>query len=418
MDAMEMLCEKARWDRAINKAVDKRKDKAFLSQVSTNIGRATLIGAIENGNYEFQPPRTAYIDKKSGEYITYEQSLKTEKVRELFMCSNVMDNLMLTIINSVYMDLFRDMIHPNCRSYQKGVGVGKIINQDLLPRMKRGQTGYKADISKYFDKVSPEYLDEMLMSIKTGTPIDDVVWKMYHDNRVYLGKAKEPIERYMGLRQGNAIATFLANIGLRDIDAMADNYDVLYIRYSDDILVLGPDADKVMDNIKSMLSDKGLELNPKKVEAIDSDHSFTFLGCEITGQKVDISDESLKRIKKQIKRITKPRKSTPKLSRNAQKKAIKRIEWILWEAFRKSPNNWGWCNYFFGIINTNEKIIVLDEFIKDHLKVVYTQDWNHTKAMHNTSNEQLKELGYKSLNQLYKLYKIDRNLFEAEINRV
>lgn len=418
MDAMEMLCDPMRWERAINKAVDKKKDKGFLSLISRPESRAMIIEAINDGRYEIQPPRTSYINKKTGKYITYEQSLKTEKVRELFACTELMDNLLLTILCGIKMDMFGYMIHPNCRSYQRGIGVRNIIHDDVLPRLKSGMTGYKMDLSKYFDTPDPDWLDGLLRATKTGTPIDDVEWNMYHDNRVYIGRNTYTSERYMGFRQGNALATFYANIGLYDIDAMADNYDVLYVRYSDDILVLGKDADIVKANVEKMLVPKGLTLNPKKVEAISSDKTFTFLGCEITGQKVDISDESVERLKKEVKKITKPRKTTQKYSRTEQKRAIKKVNWILRDAFSKSTKNFGWEEYFFGIVNTNEKIIMLDEYIKDHLKAVYVQDWNHTKGMHHTSNEQLEEMGYKSLNQLYKAYKMSRDIYHAEIQRV
>jgi hypothetical protein len=38
--------------------------------------------------------------------------------------------------------------------------------------------------------------------------------------------------------------------------------------------------------------------------------------------------------------------------------------------------------------------------------------------MHKTSNEQLEELGYVSMVHLYKLYKINREVYRTEIRRL
>ena len=105
-------------------------------------------------------------------------------------------------------------------------------------------------------------------------------------------------------------------------------------------------------------------------------------------------------------------------SRRVQRKAIKEINYYLYEAFLKSPQNFGWMCYFGSICTTNKSMIMLDEFTKDRIKSMYTGKFNHTTNMHKTSNEQLKELGYKSLNHMYTLYKIDKDVFNAEIRKV
>ena len=73
------------------------------------------------------------------------------------------------------------------------------------------------------------------------------------------------VEHYGSLKQGCAVASFLANYVLRDIDAKLSKLDILYCRYSDDILMVGDDADKALRLLSEMLAVKGLKLNPKKL---------------------------------------------------------------------------------------------------------------------------------------------------------
>lgn len=418
---MELLCDASMWKTVIDKKVDKRKDKVLLSYLCNPMGRLAIIEAINQGRYVVQPPRTSYINKKTGQYITKEEAERTEKVRELYACTETMDNVVLTLINNIYMTLYKDMIHPSCLSYQKGIGVKKIIYNELLPRLKKGQTGYKIDISKYFDSVNIETLEELLTSVSTNSPVDKVLWDMYHDNRVYLGKDTETTDRYMSLRQGCPTATFFADICLNDIDTMASKYDVVYVRYSDDLLIIGPDADEVLDNIKFMLLPKGLELNPKKVERISTDTEFTFLGCKILNGVVDMSDESVERFKRDIKHITKPLRKTKGKGMERDKltrRAIKQINYKLRDAFQKNNNNWGFEQYFYGICNTDKTIKMLDEYVKDHIKQVRAGSHIHTRYTRITPNEWLMDNNYLSMVHMFKLFKAGPDVYKAEIRRL
>lgn len=402
------------WERAIRNGVVKQKNTELLQIVQSPIGRSIIANAIYKGDYHFAPPRTAYINKLTGEHITYEQSLTLPKVRELFACTRDMDNVVLTVICYVLNELYADRIHPRCRSYQKGVSVSKIINTELLPQLQAGLSGYKMDISKYFDKVNQETLDSLLKSIDDNSAIDKLLWECYHDNRVYIGKAKETSERYMGFRQGNPVATFLANIGLYELDEASTNYDIIYVRYSDDILVFGKDAEIFKKIIEQKLHTMGLELNPKKVEKISTDKPFTFLGCKINGDEVDISDESKERFKKEIRKRTKHNCANTQ-SRRQQQIAVNRINNYLREAFLDDGKSFGWEQYFYGLINTNKTIIELDNFVKDHLKAMYVGNWHHAEAERKTTNEQLQDMGYLSMNMLYKAYKQGLPVYRAQV---
>lgn len=399
---MEMLCDKEIWSNAIQHGLDKHIDKSLLSMLTNPIGRLAIIEAIEQGRYKIEPPVVQQIPKPNG------------KIREVF-CNSQMDRVVLSVINEIYYKLYSKYIHPNCVSYQKNTGVPKII-KSLVKELDATGKGYKADLSKYFDNVNRETVNALLDSLSTGSPVDRVVWNYYNDDHIVLNGVKT--ERYKSLCQGCSIGTLLANLCLKDIDEEISKLDVVYYRYSDDLLFIGKDAEKALETLKLMLIPKGLSLNRDKVQAIDITTEFTFLGAKIKGKEVDISDESVERFKKKIRSITKMRKGMKIKSRSTQRKMIKEINYYIREAYAKSTKNFGWEQFFYSLINTNKTIVMLDEYVKDHLKHAYTGKWNHTTNMHKTSNEQLREMGYKSMVQMYNLFKINKDVYNAELQRI
>lgn len=399
---MEMLCDKEIWSNAIQHGLDKHIDKSLLSTLTNPIGRLAIIEAIEQGRYKIEPPVVQQIPKPNG------------KIREVF-CNSQMDRVVLSVINEIYYKLYSKYIHPNCVSYQKNTGVPKII-KSLVKELDATGKGYKADLSKYFDNVNRETVNALLDSLSTGSPVDRVVWNYYNDDHIVLNGVKT--ERYKSLCQGCSIGTLLANLCLKDIDEEISKLDVVYYRYSDDLLFIGKDAEKALEILKQMLIPKGLSLNRDKVQAIDITTEFTFLGAKIKGKEVDISDESVERFKKKIRSITKIRKGMKIKSRSMQRKMIKEINYYIREAYAKSTKNFGWEQFFYSLINTNKTIVMLDEYVKDHLKHAYTGKWNHTTNMHKTSNEQLREMGYKSMVQMYNLFKINKDVYNAELQRI
>lgn len=156
---LEKVFEAERWEAAINKGFFKGIDKGELRQLCGPETRIRLAMAILEDNYEIAPPHQALIPKDNGEF------------RTVYVNENI-DRIFLSIVNDLLFELCSDMIHPACKSYQKGIGCGKVvqeISRKLLYQHSNDILGFKADLSKYFDSVPIEFIDDAFDCVERRT---------------------------------------------------------------------------------------------------------------------------------------------------------------------------------------------------------------------------------------------------------
>lgn len=353
--------------------------------------------------YRVAPPHIILIPKPD-----------STEMRKVY-CNNPMDRVICTQLGSVYTRMYQDRIHPSCVSYQKGVGVPHIVRRiSNYIATHPGLKGAKFDIHHYFDEISRESLDQALNELDSGSCIDRIVWNYLHDD-VILDEHGQVQHVYKGIAQGFAVSPFLANYLLRDIDEAIAKLNVVYYRYSDDILLLGPDFEKARAILYEGLAAKGLTINPKKVTPIDADTRFTFLGFDICGGDITFSTSSMNRIKKEIKRMTKTRKGQAKHSEEVLKRIIRQINRKLYVAHLLNDREFGWGEYFLGTVTVEKDIRMLDEFIKDHIRHVFTGKWNSCSNYRKVPNDMLRRCGYVSMVHLWKLRHISASLYRNEV---
>lgn len=402
-DKLALFFDKALLQETVDACVDKGIHLAEVRWFTQPENRIMLAKQMLSGQYHIAPPHIIQIPKPG--------SNETRKV----YCNEPMDRFICAQIGRVYERMFHDRIHPNCVSYQKGIGVGRIVREiaQFLARHP-GMKGAKFAIHHYFDEVSEATRDKALKELGTGSCIDRVVWEYLHDDAV-IDEHDELHHVYKGIAQGFALSPFLANYILRDVDEAISRLNVLYYRYSDDILILGEDFEQARDILYAKLAEKGLTINPKKVTAIDADTPFTFLGFKIHGDRITFSEDSVNRLKKNIRSLTKTRKGQPLKDETVLRKVIRQINHALYVAYLQNDREFGWAEYMFGTVNVLEDIEVLDRYIKDHLRHVYTGKWNSRSNYRKVPNDMLRRCGYVSMAHLFKLYRIAKPLYRNEV---
>lgn len=351
---LKTFFEKERWEAAIEKAYDKKIKEQRLREMCSPDARIELYRKIKDGSYKIAPPHEAQIPKDDG-------SMRTVYINE------DQDRVILSIINDMLFDYCRELIHPRCKSYQKGLGCGKIVKEasQVLHRTPGTTVGVKIDLSKYFDSVPIRYIDEVFDKIeaKTGkSKIIDLLRTYYHDDTV-LDMEKKPIQKYTSLRQGCAVAAFLADAVLYDVDETVSGYDIFYVRYSDDILITGKQWRKAYEKLSKMLEAKDLKLNPNKVEQLSPDRWFKFLGFTIKDNLISISKKRVKTFQKEIEQRTFRSKS----------KNLKQILHQVYGYLYKGQQDYSWATGILPIINVPRDINTLNQFVMDAVRAAVTR---------------------------------------------
>lgn len=351
---LQMFFDIGRWEKAIEKGVlkDIRKDQLIL--LANENTRLAIADAMLKGKYEISPPHTAQIPKENGEY-------RTVYVNE------PIDRVILSIANDLLFELTPEMIHESCKSYQVGIGCGKVVTEvsnKLVNTPKNGYLGWKSDLSKYFDSVPIQYIDEAFDKVEAKyrhSVLIDVLRKYYHCD-LYFDENNNLQSHYQSLKQGCPVASWLADVLLYDLDEELSRMDGFYTRYSDDMLFIGKEYEKAMSILQGRLEEKTMKLNPKKVEYLTMDEWFKFLGFSIKGDRISLSSSRIKTFQKEIEARTIRNPNT------TLAKAINSVNRYLY----KGNGEFSWATQILPVCNVRKDLDVLNNFVMDCLRAVQT----------------------------------------------
>lgn len=351
---LRMFFDHGRWEKAIDKGVGKDINRAQLIRLCTEDVRIAMAMAMKEGRYQIAPPHTAQIPKEDGTF-------RTVYVNE------PIDRVVLSIANDLLFDLMPDMVHPSCKSYQSGIGCGKIV-KEVSRRMQESSEcvtiGWKSDLSKYFDSVPVRFIESAFAKVEEvhgRSALMEVLRKYYHSDFYFDGNNKL-CSNYQSLKQGCAVASWLANVLLYHIDEELSGMDGFYVRYSDDMLFVGKDYKKAMSVLVERLSVMDMKLNPKKVEYLNSDRWFKFLGYSIRGKMISLSKKWVKNFQKEIEDRTVRKKGL------SVAKAVGNVNRYLY----KGDGEHSWATSVLTTINVKRDIDELNKFVMDCIRAVGT----------------------------------------------
>lgn len=356
---LEKMFEMPRWEALIEKAELKGIDKGELRKMCHPDVRAAIYLAIKNETIEFAPSHMAQIPKDTpGEF------------RTVFVGENV-DRCIQSLINDCLFELFPEMVHPSCKSYQVGLGTGKTVKElsSILANTKTETIGVKSDFHHYFDVVNLDAIMNVFDVIESklgfdkGTePVMNLLRKTWNNNLVF-DLDGNLIEQYCGIRQGNAIGSFLADVILYELDDFMSKKYKFYCRYSDDCITIHDNPDEIIRDMNSIISKYGVSLNPRKVQVLYKKEWFKFLGFNLKDDMITLSKNRVKSFQKEIeKRTIKSKNITPK-------RALNQVNSYLY----KGDGTYSWATSVLPIINVQKDIDVLNDFVMDCLRACATK---------------------------------------------
>lgn len=402
----EQLLSKEHWEETYNKMVLKqgfsKEDKDLLWQLK-EVDREDIVKEIESGNYVWSIPRKVEIAKS-----------ESKKKRVVYIY-NTKDRYILGVLYRAVSKYYYNTLNDKCFSYKKEVGTHTAIRYIKENKNENFKYGVKVDIHSYFNSVSKERVSEMINELFCGGIKKTVEKLMLTDKVIYKNKV---IDEYKSLIPGCAFGSFFANYCLLPCDKYFENTDVIYARYSDDIIILTDTKEKLQNYLNIVLeyiSNYGLTINPDKYTWFEPGDSVEFLGLKLCkDDKVDISDHAKQKIKKQIHRWC--RKGRMEIERDYKnfytvaRRIVRKINNKNLFCAIDNETTFGWAMYAFSKITTIQSLVEIDNYTIDTLQAMKTG--KHNKRNYGAiSKEELKELGYLSLVDMYKLYKYDLDYY-------
>lgn len=367
------------WAEVIEHGRLKKMPMSVLMYLQSPHNRAELYLKIVRGEYEIQPPHTGYRPKEDGG-------------ERMFLANEPLDRLLLNAICKWLMRNEQNMVHPACRSYQEGIGVGQIVkklSQDIVKYSKEDSgcvVGYKFDIQHYFESVDRKYIHKAFDIVESHyghSAIISLLRKYYNSDVYYDTRLGETVEQYQGIKQGCAVSSWLANVILYQLDERLSDMEGCYVRYSDDIIYVGPELRKAARIVKEQLESFGLTLNEQKVEHVQSNKFIRFLGYYIRGDEITLSPKWVKRFQQTIEHITIHNKKLihavrnihKQHSDNSEKQLIRIVNHTAKQlaAFLYLGNGqYSWAALTLGVLNRQDDIKQLTLYCMDALRAVFT----------------------------------------------
>lgn len=346
---------------ALKHAQEKKLNPKLIRRFCDPSYRGYVANLIATDSYNMAYPTERDIPKDD----------KPGQFRTVFM-NEPPDRIVMSLLADTVSDIFKDMIHPSCRSYQKGMGTQQTVCEiskciEDMDLVGHEAIGVKTDFSKYFDSVLLEKIEEMfdkwearLGFEKDTEPVINMFRRYYKQNE-YWDKNGNLRSKYQSLKQGCALAAPLANMLLYDLDEYMSNKYSVYYRYSDDIMCLGGDVDEIVNDINRITSKYGVTLNPKKVEPVYADQWVKFLGFNIKQGYRTLSSPRVVKFKNKIKELTVNQKNI------TMKKACRNVMHYLYDGEHC------WADSCLATINVEEDIRQLNLFVLDCIKACGTK---------------------------------------------
>ena len=300
---------------------------------------------------------------------------------------------------------YDDHFAPNCYAFRRGKKASDAIFHITRAIGGRKMWAYKLDIHDYFNSISIEILLPMLAEMMAGDPpLYRFFENMLTDNRaVFKG---ETIFEHHGVMAGTPTSPFLADVYLKEVDRYFHEANVVYARYSDDIILFAPDLETLgeyKNRMAEFLHQYRLEINPDKEKIYSPDEAFEFLGFKCHAHDIDISEATKKKMKGKIKRAAKSLMRWSNTKHIEPEKAMKGLINHFNRKFFESDDNENltWSRWFFPVINKTDGLKEIDHYLQQNIRFLTTG--KHGKANYKTDYAKLKQLGYRSLvNEYYK----------------
>lgn len=306
---------------------------------------------------------------------------------------------------------YDNIFSENLCSFRKNICVKTAVKKLLkVPSISKKYL-YKVDVSDYFNSADTKLLLPKLKDVlKNDYRLYVFIEQLLSDPLAQ--KDGQLVTVKKGIMAGMPVSAFLANLYLSDMDRYFDENNIVYIRYSDDIIVFADTLEQIesyRDYIVNFLTCHSLSVNKAKEIFALPGEKWDFLGFSYHNGVVDISPAALDKMKKKMKRKANAliRWKDKKKADNAR--AVRAFIKAFNKKFFSCSDNKDitWARWYFPVINTAESLHTLDLYMQDCIR--YIANGNYSKSRFNFRYSDMKQYGYISLVNEFYAFKADNN---------
>lgn len=392
MSIIELLMCENTWEEFLEYKVDgghlSKQQEARLTEYIQNKEYVPVVEGILRKE-DFPIPTMKCINKKN-----------SNKKRTVFLFDEKENFVLKAMMFLLYK--YDHLFSPNLYSFRRNISV-KIAIANITKRNIGSMYGYKVDIHDYFNSVNTDIITKIIRDkIKDDDLLVGFICSLITNAKVYFNE--DIIDCRKGIMAGVPISGFLANLYLSELDNLFYQQNILYARYSDDIIVFGStkeDISKYKSMIHQFLHDRKLTINESKEFEILPNEKLDFLGFSFQDNKVDLSDVALQKMKDKMRRKARALLRWKIRKKASPDRAIRAyIRYFNKKLFENPKDNEiTWCRWYFPIITTDESLHILDGYMLQNIRYIATG--KYTKANYNLRYDTIKEYGFKSLVHSY-----------------
>lgn len=221
---------------------------------------------LQNHEYEALPVKQAVIF----------QGEKARTIALYSMRDKVLQQSIANELNRMYDGRFSSCAvayRPN----KSALAALNMVEETIL--RNKYEYALKLDIHHFFESIQWKRLEGILRENLREDDVIDLIKQNSITRVLDETGAIEPFQN--GIHMGSGLAPILSNIYLMKFDRWMEEQNFYYLRYSDDMLILHHDQDKLRDvlgQIKQYLQALGLSINEKKTICVSLANGIDFLG--------------------------------------------------------------------------------------------------------------------------------------------
>ena len=401
MSLLDQLSRRECWEKFYEYKTSLAFPKAFAAELRDFIdgeGYLPVCRSIEAGE-PFPLPRKSVISK-----------MTSGKKRVVYTYPKA-ENTVLKLLTWLLLRRCDGLFEDNLYSFRPGRTAKDAVRALRAVPGLGEMWAYKADVSNYFNSIPVEKLLPMLAeALGEDRRLYGFLSALLGEERALSGR--ETVREQKGIMAGTPLSAFYANLYLRELDRHFARRGVPYARYSDDIILFAPDragAEALAGEVRTILTEHGLGLNPAKEELFDPAEGWTFLGFRCRGDTVDIAPASLEKIKGKMRRKSRALMRWRQRGGYGGEKAAAAFIRVFNRKLLESPpdNDLSWSRWFFPLLTTADSLRDIDRYAQDCLR--WLVSGKRTKGRYDVRYEDLKRLGYRSLVHEYYAFQKEEN---------